>query len=107
MRTPGGMVGAQMQSISNGLFALMSKPLMPALDEAACDGIDRDVFYGEGKIKELQAKAICAQCPIQSKCFNWALYHEEFGVWGGTTRTERAKIRRERKIQVKLWPISH
>jgi WhiB family transcriptional regulator, redox-sensing transcriptional regulator len=41
-----------------------------------------------------RAKAICATCPVLWECFQWAMDNdEEYGVWGGTTRRERARLR--------------
>lgn len=37
-----------------------------------------------------QAKQLCEGCPVRAECLQWALDHEEFGVWGGTTEEERA-----------------
>lgn len=33
--------------------------------------------------------AACAGCPVRRSCLASALLHEEAGIWGGTTRTER------------------
>jgi WhiB family redox-sensing transcriptional regulator len=36
------------------------------------------------------AKAICAVCPVQSDCFEYALNtNQRFGIWGGTEGSER------------------
>lgn len=65
---------------------------------AACEGIDTEVFYhpddyklrkAERLARENVAKRICANCPIKSKCLNWAITHAEQGVWGGLTEGER------------------
>lgn len=43
------------------------------------------------------AQRLCAACPLATKdaCLSYALDNrEEWGVWGGTTATERAQILR-------------
>lgn len=43
------------------------------------------------------AKQICASCPYQVECAEWAIAkHETLGIWGGLTPRERADIRRAR-----------
>ena len=70
--------------------------MYPFLDNAACRGLDPELFYAEGGAAVAKAKSVCAQCPLRPKCLEWAIAREEFGVWGGTTARERAAIRRER-----------
>lgn len=43
-----------------------------------------------------QAKAICAICPVKQECLDYALRNEEvYGIWGGKTTRERAKISKD------------
>lgn len=62
-----------------------------------CAGLDPEMFHprrGEG---EEAAKAICAQCPVQAECLEYALANVmRVGVWGGASERERRMIRRER-----------
>ena len=74
--------------------------MYPFLDNAACRGIDPELFYAEGGAAVARAKTVCAQCPLRMKCLEWAIAREEFGVWGGTTARERAAIRRERGVRL-------
>lgn len=82
--------------------------LMPALDysKAKCVGRD-DLFLADSDQghKSTQAKAVCAECPIQRQCLAWGLAHEEFGVWGGTTATERAEQRKQLGLRV-IEPVT-
>lgn len=71
---------------------------------AACKGIATSLFY-EDKVSP-QLKALCEYCPIAEQCRDWALRHEKFGYWGGTTEAQRIIERRERKITVELPEIS-
>ncbi len=45
-------------------------------------------------------RTMCGGCPDLEACFNWGLYHEKHGWWGGTTSGERETIRKERNIIV-------
>lgn len=45
--------------------------------------------------EENTAKAVCAGCACRSECLDYALAGgERYGVWGGTTSTERRRLRR-------------
>lgn len=81
-------------------------PDMPDMYAANCSGIDTEFFYPSndaGYAKETEfAKRVCAHCKIQDKCLEYALYHEEHGIWGGTSPKERKAIRRRRRIELKV-----
>jgi WhiB family transcriptional regulator, redox-sensing transcriptional regulator len=65
---------------------------------AACRGVDPDIFYPVTDEDAEDAKAICAQCPVQQACLEWALSsREREGVWGGATERERRRIIRRRR----------
>lgn len=68
-------------------------------DDAACQGSEID-FYSESFAAVLAAKRLCRSCPVLAQCQDWALVHEEFGIWGGTEARERARMRRERGISL-------
>lgn len=40
-----------------------------------------------------EAKKLCASCPVKQECLEWALEHEEHGIWGGSTPGERRLLR--------------
>ena len=68
--------------------------------EAACRGLDSDVFFhpdrerGEARAqREAAAKAICGSCPVRLECLEHALdVREPYGVWGGLAEHERAEL---------------
>lgn len=74
--------------------------------EAACAGMDVNVFYGSpgrprlGELPNARAKAVCAQCSVRAECLRSALTEERshnwtrFGVRGGLTADERRKLAR-------------
>ena len=62
---------------------------------AACEGAPSDIFYPENEFETAAAKAICATCPVRGLCLESALRNKErYGVWGGLTPRERARLRR-------------
>lgn len=72
-------------------------------DSALCAQIDHDLFYGDAGRSDLTntAKAVCEACPVKTECLDYALAvhpNSDWGVWGGTTKRERAKLRRERDM---------
>lgn len=74
--------------------------MFPYLEQAACRGLDPDLFYAESGTAIMKAKSLCATCDVREKCLEWAVRREEFGVWGGTTARERAAMRRERGMRL-------
>lgn len=38
-------------------------------------------------------RKICARCPVQRECLDYAIVHEAAGFWGGTTAKERKTMR--------------
>jgi WhiB family transcriptional regulator, redox-sensing transcriptional regulator len=63
-----------------------------------CNGLPTDAFYPprHGTSEAHIAKRVCHRCPLEQTCLDWAVDHYETGVWGGTSDTERAVIRRRR-----------
>ena len=66
----------------------------------ACRGEDPDTFFhpeGERgpsrRNREAAAKAVCARCPVLAECRTWAISHEAYGIWGGLTEHQRARLR--------------
>jgi len=55
-------------------------------------------FPSDGVGVEL-ARRICATCPVQAPCLEYALRHgEKFGIWGGMSERERRRLRRQRAL---------
>ncbi|MFE7416749.1 WhiB family transcriptional regulator [Rhodococcus sp. NPDC057529] len=45
---------------------------------------------GERLRRERDAKEVCSQCPVRQRCRDHALtFAEPFGVWGGTSESDR------------------
>lgn len=86
-------------------------PDAPWMNDAKCRGMSSELFFGkeyEGRqrhrpsltsIEVRRAKAICAICPVMQECFEFAMENdEEYGIWGGTTKSERQRFREEYRI---------
>lgn len=37
----------------------------------------------------MRARIFCEDCPVKKMCFNYAVVHDEDGIWAGTTKKER------------------
>jgi len=65
---------------------------------AVCAQTDPELFFPEKATQSRDARAVCARCPVCSKCLEDALTHNrEYGVWGGTTERERRKLTTTRR----------
>ena len=61
--------------------------------DALCAQTDPEVFHPDKGGSTRDAKKVCAKCPVQTECLDWALTtNEHFGVWGGLSERERRKI---------------
>lgn len=64
-----------------------------------------DLFFGPDgekpaarEMRERQAKAICAGCPVWFPCQEFAVSHgEQHGVWSGHNEHELDRVRRNRR----------
>ena len=67
---------------------------------AACRGLSTDIFYPVSDEDAGEAKSICAICPVQEACLEWALdTREREGIWGGATERQRRRLIRQRRKQ--------
>ncbi|MGH9278485.1 MAG: WhiB family transcriptional regulator [Acidimicrobiales bacterium] len=67
-------------------------------DEAACRGLETEIFFPVTDEDAGPAKQICASCPVRETCLEFALLtKQEDGVWGGLTESERRRVRRRRR----------
>lgn len=64
------------------------------MDDGACRGAHVETWFPE-QPDFRAAKRVCRRCPVIAECLDYALAKPElFGVWGGTSPTERAAIKR-------------
>lgn len=65
-------------------------------DQAACRGVDPDVFFPAAEsgtavyaAHVAVAKTVCARCPVRAECLDEALTRIPYGIAGGLTPDER------------------
>ena len=67
----------------------------------SCQQSDPEAWFPEGGHKnsdKRQAIILCKACPVQALCLNFAMINnEEYGIWGGLSSSERARLRKRRK----------
>lgn len=74
-----------------------------------------DIFYPAHENKSTVERAFhyCRQCLVQMECRQWAIDHDEQGIWGKTTEDERKEIRanvafaQAMQVSVSLRKTSH
>ena len=65
---------------------------------AACRSSDPDLFFpvsfaGIAQREIAEALAVCARCPVQAPCREFALRtRQQHGIWGGMTEHERRRL---------------
>lgn len=73
-------------------------PNLDWLDHAACASVDSRAFFASGCHSREQvhaAKRVCAMCPVQDACRDYAITTgERNGVWGGMSQKELRQKRR-------------
>jgi WhiB family redox-sensing transcriptional regulator len=74
-------------------------------EEAACLECSALLFFGgdesepqaERRVREEEAKRVCARCLVREPCLEYALStRESYGIWGGLTEIERRSLLRKR-----------
>lgn len=72
----------------------------PWMRHAACQASDTSLFYPTSESDSGKAIAICETCPVRALCLDEAVSRPElFGIWGGTTETERRIMRRNGRLK--------
>ena len=70
------------------------------MDEGRCREIPPSTFFPSDGVGVEVARRICADCPVQSPCLEYALAERiDHGVWGGTSERERRRILRRRRLE--------
>lgn len=76
-------------------------------EQAACKGIDVNVFFPANRQESAAACAYCKKCPVKQECLDYAVAeHLEDGVYGGMSEAERDRLRRlkERRCETCAGP---
>lgn len=83
--------------MTTDLKLLTIKPGASWQSKGLCRDLPDDDFFlnGDDYAGLKRAKAICAQCPVQNECLDFAVEsNQSLGVWGGASPNERRQIRR-------------
>jgi WhiB family redox-sensing transcriptional regulator len=83
--------------------ATIARPDTADLEEwmlrARCRGFESGVFFPSDGVGVEVAREICADCPVQVRCLEYALLLRiDHGVWGGASERERRRILRRRHL---------
>lgn len=102
-------LGSPIPAVATQDFLPTAEPreLFPGANEGLCRQWDTAVFFpvgeadgesrgGQWVTRYALARSVCAACSVKDACREYALARPEiFGVWGGTTPSERRAIRGE------------
>ncbi len=71
-------------------------------EQAACLDMNTELFFPNGTTgpaveQTIEAKAVCAHCPVVAQSLASALSMNEAGIWGGMTEEERRILRSRRR----------
>lgn len=67
-------------------------------DWGMCSQTSPDAFFPDKGQPTAAAKRVCASCPVQAECLEYALANDErYGVWGGTSERERRALKQLRR----------
>ncbi|MEV6133110.1 WhiB family transcriptional regulator [Streptomyces violaceusniger] len=65
---------------------------------------DPELFFSTKEDDRKEAQLLCGPCPVREQCLAWALDNPSkthYGVWAGTTRNDRSRLRREFRAAAK------
>ena len=64
----------------------------------SCNEEPPEIFFPSDGVGVEKARKICADCPVQQECLEYALSNRiDHGVWGGTSERKRRRILKARK----------
>lgn len=66
------------------------------ISRGRCAEVDPELWFPSQWDSDAKAKKICARCEVRVQCLKYAVEaDEEHGVWGGTSRSERIRLRKQ------------
>lgn len=78
---------------------LLGEPTTSWRSEGRCLDSKTHIFFPVTDKTDIaatvEARKICAGCPVRQECLDFAISTNQVGIWGGKTTTERAGIRRK------------
>ena len=60
---------------------------------AICPGEDPSIFFPAHGDPGIRARKVCANCPVQMDCLEYAIAADEWGIWGGQDRDQRRALK--------------
>jgi WhiB family redox-sensing transcriptional regulator len=74
--------------------ARLKIPAPAVFEGSICGQTDPDLFFPPVGGSNRDAKKVCAVCPAEANCLQWALDNNEpSGVWGGMSTRERQQFK--------------
>lgn len=68
------------------------------MERGNCKEHPPSVFFPSDGVGVEVARRICATCPVQAACLEYALRNRiDHGVWGGASERERRRLLRARR----------
>jgi WhiB family redox-sensing transcriptional regulator len=63
--------------------------------DAACRGLDTDMFFPERGEPVEQARNVCRSCTVANACATFSLANgEKWGLWGAMSEADRRRVRK-------------
>lgn len=70
------------------------------MSQGKCRNEPPSTFFPSDGVGVEVARRICATCPVQEPCLEYALRNRiDHGVWGGASERERRRIARRRRLE--------
>lgn len=67
-----------------------------------CADQDPSLFFPNDGVGVIRAQRVCATCPVQESCLEYALRCGiDHGVWGGCSERERRRILKRRRLEAR------
>lgn len=66
-----------------------------------CDGLNESLFFPEMYNDDAaitvpnEVVLLCDRCPFKDECLAWAMSHDAYGFWAGTSRFQRLQMDRK------------
>lgn len=65
------------------------------IGDAACKGLDPELFFAERGHSASEPQTVCVACPVRQQCAEYArTINQTKGVWGGQTERARRAAKR-------------
>ncbi len=67
--------------------------------KSICSPDQTALFFSVIEEEIQEARRFCEPCPVKEECFQYAIDHNEEGVWGGTSEKQRRRLRSRAIVQ--------